>query len=256
MARAPSVPSASLDHHTATAPLVAPDPSLRSTPVNWGSPAPAAVPSQAPVQPPTLTPTPFEPARPSLTSGSPPGQTPQPPVSQTGASRDTAAASVTHESLSQHAAPLPMGAPMELRSTPVDWGSSNRTQPPMSIPSQASVKSVTAAPTSASAALSARVDTEAARSHVPFSTSSSAAAVAPSAAVAPGQALTDDMPAGEGTHSSGQGRAGGSHASGLQPTGPEAGFRDGRQAGEVSLGTEVQAASTATRGIASVRYAP
>jgi len=248
MTKAPSFPTQSLDHHTVTAPMVVPDPSLRSTPVDWGSPAPATVPSQAPVQPPTLAPTPLETVRPSLASGSPPatgpGQPPHPLVSQTGASRDTAAASDAHESLSQHAAPVPLGAPMALRSTPVDWGSPARMQPPMSVPSQASAQSVTAAPGSASTGLSDWADTEAARSHVPFSTSS-AAAIAPSAAVAPGQqALTDDMPAGEGRYSSGLGRAEGSHASGLQPTGPESGSR---------RGPEVQAASTETKGIASVQ---
>jgi len=264
MARAPSFPTESLDHHTATAPLVAPDWSLRSTPVDWGSPAPATVPSQAPVQTLTLTPTPFETLRPSLASGSSPttgpGQPPQPLAGQTGASRDTAAASVTHESLSHHTAPVPLGAPMALRSTPVDWGSPARTQPPMSVPTQTSARSVTAAPSSASA----RADTQAARSHVPFSTSS-AAGTAPSAAVAateavaeaaaaPGQqALTDDMPAGDGTHSSGQGRAEGSQASGLQPTGPEGGSRGGMEGSEVSMGAEVQAASTETTGIASLQ---
>ena len=268
MARGPSVPTKGLDHRTATAPLVAPDPNLRSTPVDWGSPAPTTVLSQAPVQSPTLTPTPFETVRRSLASGSPPatgpGQPPQPLVSQTGPFRDTAAASVPHESLSQHAAPVPLGAPMELRSTPVDWGSTVRTQTPMYIPSQASAQSVTAAPSSASTGLSERANTEAARSHVPFSTSS-AAGTAPSAAVAateavaeaaaaPGQqALTDDMPAGDGTHSSGQGRAEGSQASGLQPTGPEGGSRGGMEGSEVSMGAEVQAASTETTGIASLQ---
>ncbi len=134
MTRAPSVPTESLDHHTATAPTVASDHSLRSTPVDWGSPAPATVPSQAPVQPPTLTPPP-ETVRSSLASGSPratgPGQPPLPPASQTGTSTDTAAASGTHKSLSQHAAPVPLGGPIALRSTPVDWGSPARTQLPM-----------------------------------------------------------------------------------------------------------------------------
>ncbi len=130
----------------------------------------------------------------------------------------------------------------------------------MSVPSQAPAQAVTAVPSSASTALSARADTEAARCHVPFSTSL-AAATAPSAAVAeaaaaaaPGQqALTDDRPAGEGTYSSGLGRAEGSHASGLQPTGPEGGSRRGMKGGEMRLGPEVQAASTETRGIASVQ---
>ncbi len=240
LARAPSFPTESLDHHTATAPLVAPDWSLRSTPVDWGSPAPATVPNQAPVQTLTLTPTPFETLRPSLASGSSPttgpGQPPQPPAGQTGASRDTAAASVTHESLSHHTAPVPLGAPMALRSTPVDWGSPARTQRPMSVPTQASARSVTAAPSSASA----RADTQAARSHVPFSTSS-AAATAPSAAVAATEAVA------------GQGRAEGSRASGLQPTRPEGGSRGGMEGSEVSMGAEVQAASTETTGIASLQ---
>ncbi|KAL0024653.1 hypothetical protein WJX77_006333 [Trebouxia sp. C0004] len=267
MARAPSFPTQSPDHHAATAPLVAPDPSLRSMPVDWGSPAPATVSSQAPVQPPTLTPTPFETPRLSLASGPPPttgrGQPPQPPANQTGASRDTAAASGTHESLRHHAAPVPLGGPIALRSTPVDWGSPARIQPPMSIPSQASAPSVTAASSSVSTALSAAAHTEAARSHVPFSTSSAAAATAPSpavaateelteaaAAAAPGQqALTDDMPAGKGRHSSGQGRAEGGQASGLQPTGLEGGSRGGVEGGEVTLGPEVQAASTEIRGV-------
>jgi len=247
MARGPSVPTKGLDHRTATAPLVAPDPNLRSTPVDWGSPAPTTVLSQAPVQSPTLTPTPFETVRRSLASGSPPatgpGQPPQPLVSQTGPFRDTAAASVPHESLSQHAAPVPLGAPMELRSTPVDWGSTVRTQTPMYIPSQASAQSVTAAPSSASTGLSERANTEAARSHVPFSTSSAAAAAAPGQ-----QALTDDRSAGEGTYSSGQGRAEGSHASG-----PEVGSSRGMKGGEVSLGAEVQAARPETRGTASLQ---
>ncbi len=243
MTSAPSFPTQSLDHHTATAPLVASDPSLRSTPVDWGSPAPATVPSQASIQPPTLTPTPFETIitlRPSLASGSPPatgpGQPPHPPASQTGASADTAATSVTHESLSHHAAPVPLGGPIPLRSTPVDWGSPARTQRPMSVPTQASARSVTAAPSSASA----RADTQAARSHVPFSTSS-AAATAPSAAVAATEAVA------------GQGRAEGSRASGLQPTRPEGGSRGGMEGSEVSMGAEVQAASTETTGIASLQ---
>lgn len=263
MTRAPSVPSESLDHHTANAPLAASDPNLRSTPVDWGSPAPAPVPSQAAVQPPTLMSTPFETVRPSLASGSPPatgpGQPPHPPVSQTGAFRDTAAASVTHESLSQYAAPVPLGAPMTLRSTPVDWGSPARTQPPMSIPSQASAQAVVAAPSSALAAFTDRADTETARSYLPFSTSSAPATAPPAAvteataAAAPGQqALSDDWPAGEGTHSSGLSRAESSHASGLRPTGPGGGSSGGMKGGEVSLGAEVQAASTVTRGTDSI----
>ena len=261
MARGPSVLSKGLDHHTATAPQVAPDSSLL---VIWESPAPATVPSQAAVQLPTLTPGPFETLRPSLASGSAtgPGQPPQVPAIQIGASRDTAAASVTHESLSQHAAPMPLGAPMALRSTPVDWGSSARTQTPMSIPSQASAQAVVAAPSSVSAAFPDRADTQTARSYVPFSTSS-AAATAPSAAIAateaeaaaaPGQqALTDDRSAGKGTYSSGLGRGEGSHASGLRPTGSGGESSGGMKGNAVSLAPEVQAASTATRGIASVQ---
>ena len=266
MAGAPSVPTGSLDRHIATAPLVASDPSLRSTPVDWGSSAPATAPSQAPTQPPTLTPNPFETVSPSLASGSSPitgpGQPPQPPASQTGASRNTAAASVTHEIVSHPAAPMPLGAPIALRSTPVDWGSPASTQPPMSLPTQASAQSVVAAPSSASTALLDRADPEAARSHVPFSTSS-AADTAPSAVVtateavaeaAPGQqALTDDRPAGESMHSSGLGRAEGAHASGLRPSGPGGGSSGGTKGGEASLGPEVPAASTTTRGIASVQ---
>lgn len=263
MARGPSVLSKGLEHHTATAPQVAPDPSL---PVIWESPAPATVPSQAAVQLPTLTPDPFETVRPSLASGSAtgPGQPPQAPAIQTGASRDTAAASVTHESLSQHAAPVPLGAPMALRSTPVDWGSPARTQTPMSIPSQASAQAVVAAPSSASAAFPDRADAQTARSFVPFFTSS-AAATAPSAATAateaeaaaaaaPGQqALTDDKSAGKGTYSSGVGRGEGSHASGLRPTGSGADTSGGMKGNAVRLAPEVQAASSATRGIASVQ---
>ena len=263
MARAPSVPAKGLDHHTATAPWVASDSSL---PVNWGSPAPATVPSQAAVQLPTLTPGPFETVRPSLASGSAtgPGQPPQAPAIQTGASRDTAAASVTHESLSQHAAPMPLGAPMALRSTPVDWGSSARTQTPMSIPSQASAQAVVAAPSSVSAAFPDRADTQTARSYFPFSTSS-AAATAPSAAIAateaeaaaaaaPGQqALTDDKSAGKGTYSSGLGRGEGSHASGLRPTGSGGESSFGMKGNALSLAPEVQAASAVTRGIASLQ---